>query len=190
MPWQYPVSGNIGPTGATGATGPTGATGTGATGATGATGSAGVTGSTGATGATGASGGAELAYVEFITPVTVSSATEAAGTAVVDSGTVSYANAPVIIEFFAPSVTPAATDFIIICLFDGATEIGRMASTQDLAASAVNFPVLMRRRLTPSAGNHQYNVTAFRSALNGSITAGNSGTGTFLPGYIRITAAT
>lgn len=187
MPWQYPVSGNIGPTGATGVTGPTGATGTGATGATGATGSAGVTG---ATGATGASGGAELAYVEYIGIVTVSSATEATGTAIVDSGTVSYANTPIIIEFFSPWIQPAATDFIIVCLFDGATEIGRIASCQDLAASVVNFPVLARRRLTPSAGNHQYNVTAFRNSLNGTVNAGAGGTGTYLPGYIRITAAT
>lgn len=190
------VAGVAGATGATGvagidgATGATGVTGgVGATGATGVTGGVGATGATGTAGATGATGAGitEIAYVELTTVVTVSGSSGSPND-VLDSGVISYAGTRICIEMQAHvAVGSSSGSFVIISLWDGSTDLGNMGTFGQPASAQSDFH--LRRFLTPSAGNHQYKIRAYKSGGNGSVSGGAGGTATGLPAYLRITDA-
>lgn len=133
-----------------------------------------------------ARGGSEIGYDQITSPVTVSSATEATGTTVITCAAHAFDGNPVMVEFFAPYVQPASGDFVQISLFEGATQIGRIAQT-DSGAAGTDFPSPGRLRFTPTAGSHTYTVTARRSGADGTIGAGPGGTGEYVPAFIRFT---
>lgn len=134
--------------------------------------------------------GYQLAYVEFTSPVTVNASSEATAVDVVSSGSVAYDGTPVLIQFFSPQVLIGTTDRVTVVLQDGATLLGTMGVTVfNTAAATMGNPMLLARKLTPSAASHTYKVTAFRTTNNGTINAGSAGTGTYVPGFIRVTKA-
>lgn len=140
----------------------------------------------------GGGGVTQIAYVEFTSNVTVSSTTEGTPTDVVDSPAHTYDGATLIcIEFFAPQANcTTASGAMLISLWDGAANLGRLGATQESAASGlVIYPLLLRRFLTPSAASHTYKIQAFcTAAAAGTIGAGSGGSGNNLPGYIRVTS--
>jgi hypothetical protein len=136
--------------------------------------------------------GRTLSHVSFTDLVTVSATAEGAANTVVTANALTFDGAtPVWIEFFAPSVDPGATlsSAIILVLYDGASSVGIFGVVQNDAANTLRAPVLLRRRLIPSAASHTYSIRAYRSASDGTITAGaGTGAGVALPGYISIVA--
>ena len=141
---------------------------------------------------TGGGGGiTQLSYVEFTAGVTVSSTTEATPTDVVDAAALTFNGSTLVcVEFYSPQVFPnAASNSLVINLWDGATNLGKIAVVQESAASGlVVVPVLVRRYLTPSAASHTFKIQAWMSAGTGTIQGGAGGAGNNLPGYIRVTS--
>jgi hypothetical protein len=135
----------------------------------------------------------ELAYVEFTASVTISATTEATANTIVTAAAVTFDGVtPVIIEFFAPYVSTAATAAaaVIVNLFDGASAIGALGNlTNPTGTGGLNAPMRLARRLTPSAAAHTYGFRAFAGGGNGGVGAGPGGSGAYMPGFIRIRRA-
>lgn len=132
----------------------------------------------------------EVDYEEFTSDVSVTATSEGTANSVVSASTLTYEAVPHLIEFFATGARPdngAAGRILHITLFDSTTVIGALAGVTTPAASNMNVPVYLARRLTPTAASHTYNIKAWASAGTGLIQAGSGGAGTKLPGFIRIT---
>jgi hypothetical protein len=128
--------------------------------------------------------GYELAYAEYTSSVTVSGANEGAATTVVTAGAVTGDGSTVMrIEFYCMAMQFTSTD-LSIYLFDGSTSLGLIGY---VAPTIGIIPVMMSRRLTPSAASHTYSVRASRNGSNSVFIAGAGGASTNMPGYIRIT---
>lgn len=139
------------------------------------------------------SGGAsELDYATFTSAVTVTATSEATANTVVTGAGVAYdGSTDVMIEFFSYAVQgPGSNGVISLVLYDGSSSIGTIAQiNQPTVAGAFITPVLVARRLTPSAATHTYSVRAFVNTGSGSVYAGSGGVGNAMPGFIRITKA-
>lgn len=135
----------------------------------------------------GAFPGQELAYGEFTSSVTSSATTEGGAIQVATSGAITYDGSPVVVEFFAPSVThTAAGTNVYFDLFDSGSALGFMSR---FGVPANGVPVYLRRRFTPSAISHTYKVNVFTDSGTASVNAGPGGASQLMPGFIRITRA-
>lgn len=133
--------------------------------------------------------GYEFHYKQITANVTVSSATEATGTTIITCDATTFDGGPVIAEFFAV-VAPdsAAGQDVLVSLFEGATQISRLAYSVNPAASGDTKSLVGKLRFTPTAASHTYTVTGIRlGGSNGTIIAGSGGTGGWPPAYIRFT---
>lgn len=153
-------------------------------------------GNTWATWATvGASGstspGYEIDYVQVTSATTnITHTTEGTADTLVTGSAVAYdGSTVVVIEFFAPGIvtTNTTSASVLLWLYDGSSSIGALGGVVTVANSALQVPVLCRRRLTPSAATHTYSVRGSTSAGTGVMDAGAGGTGVYVPAYIRIT---
>lgn len=154
---------------------------------------------TGVTGGTGTIG-YEIGYDQITSTVNVTSTNEAAGTAIISCAAHTFDGGPVLCEVFAPAAkSPAVagpgTNFMIVSLFEGATQIGRLwdLATNLTAPAGNQFSILSpmdgKLRFTPSAASHTYTVTAFVNSTTGTpqIVAGAGGTGAYAAAYCRFT---
>ena len=139
--------------------------------------------------------GYEFAYSQIVAPVNITDTVEATATALI-TASFTADGSPVVFDFFAPlivlPVAAAGTGTLILSIFEGATQIGRLAQfVNPGSAAAEQAAVRAAYRFTPSAGAHTYKVTAFVSTTTGtpSIQAASGGTGGYLPAFIRITKA-
>jgi hypothetical protein len=138
--------------------------------------------------------GYEVAFAQTTADVTVTATVEASADTLVTLGSVTYAAVPHIFEFFWSSFrvtgVPAA---VIICLFDGATEVNRLwQANQMFGTVGIQFPgCALRIRLTPTAAAHTYSVRAFRSGgTNAIFEASALGSATdFMPMQMRAVIA-
>lgn len=136
--------------------------------------------------------GHELDYTEFTSPVSVTGANEAGATTIVTAGAVTFDGSTVaIVEFYAPVATPesVAAKTLSLFLFDGSSGIGTIGQVTAVASQTHRVPVLVRRRLTPSAASHTYSIRGSVTTNPGTVTVGAGGTGNYMPGYIRIVKA-
>lgn len=137
--------------------------------------------------------GGELDYVQITSAVNPTATSEATANTVVTGSAIAYDGSTVVlIEFFTEgAITPAVNGaYMFIVLYDGSSSIGLWGYCQNLTgAASFAMPVLLQRRLTPSAGTHTYSVRAFCSSGTGSIAAGAGGAATNMPAFIRITKA-
>lgn len=145
-------------------------------------------------GGTGGTYTAQLSYVEFTAAVSVTGTTEAGSNNVVTSAAVTYdGSTPVMIDFFAPNVNApnAASGFIVLLLYEDATILGLLGILRQPGTTSANMTAAMylSRRITPASGSKAYSIKAYVSSGTGTITAGAGGTGTYLPGFIRISKA-
>lgn len=135
--------------------------------------------------------GTELNYSQIVSTVNVASTTEATGTTIISPGAITFDGAPVLVEFFSPIVKlPAvAASFVVVSLFEGATQIGELADMENAAAAVAGYSMTGRLRFTPTAGAHTYTVTAFATSTTGtpSVGAGPGGTGLLVPAFVRFT---
>lgn len=137
--------------------------------------------------------GFEIGYTQITAPVNIASTTEATGTTIISPGALTFDGTAVMCHFFAPYVkadTASAGDFVTICLFEGATEIGRLGSSLSvITANQTFFSMSLFLRFTPTAAAHTYTVTAFSTSTTGTpqVGAGAGGTGAYNPAFVRFT---
>jgi hypothetical protein len=132
----------------------------------------------------------EVNYTQFTADVSITATTDATAQTVVSSGAITYENVPHLIEFFSPWVIPDAGAIgrqLILNLYDGSTDLGRIGQVRTPAAQNSAFTCKLERRLTPTAASHTYIIKAWVSAGTGTVSAGAGGTATPLPGFIRVT---
>lgn len=136
--------------------------------------------------------GQEITYVEKTSNTTISGTTDAGATTVLSTSSVEYDGKPILIEFFAPRVTPNDADaaWIAVTLWEDSTDLGRIWFASTVAAmNGAPAGVHAARRRSPSKGAHTYTVKAFRAVGDGTVEAGPGGAGDFVPAFIRITRA-
>lgn len=130
--------------------------------------------------------GYEIGYDQITAPVTVSSATESAGTTVISCAAHTFDGAAVVLEIFAPNIVIGSADLVSFLVFEGATEIGRISDNRTATTSG-GGGTIGKYRFTPTAGSHTYTITAVRGTNNGTVSAGAGGTATYLPAFARFT---
>lgn len=136
--------------------------------------------------------GYEYDYAQITSNVTVTSTTEGSADTVVSSSAVAYdGSTTVFIEFYAPLVDPAtdaAGRALLLVLYDGASNLGRMGYAQNEVSGQHGYQTMYaKRRLTPSAATHTYHVKAFVTAGTGTVFAGDGAATHYMPAFIRIT---
>jgi hypothetical protein len=142
-------------------------------------------------GGSGGTQGTELGYDQITAPVNVASTTEATGTTIITCAAHAFDGAAVLATLYAPFMNTGTTagSSVVLCLFEGATQIARLVSVATPAAAQAFAPVCAQLRFTPTVGSHTYTVTAFTSNVTGTpaVGAGASGTGAYAPAFIRFT---
>ena len=131
-------------------------------------------------------------YVELAPgTVNVTATVEATPTSVVSGNPISLnGNTAIIIEFFAPFVQSGIAGQMIINIWDGATDIGRVAQIITPSSTfAVTVPLFARRKVTPTNGSHTFSIKAWQVSANGAIVSGAGGAAAYMPAYLRITRA-
>jgi hypothetical protein len=104
----------------------------------------------------------EIFYSQIVAAVNIAATTQAGANAVITPGNVNYDGKPIMLEFFSGNITTPAAVQLIINLWDGAVDLGFWGQFINPAAgSALAVPARLTRRLTPSAGVHNYNVRAW-----------------------------
>jgi hypothetical protein len=143
---------------------------------------------------TSSNSGEELAYNQITAAVAITTTAAAASNLVIEGTTRSYDGSPVIIEFFsdcvqAPNAVNAAT---FIQFLDGGTDLGLIGEVYNGTATAgVAAGAYGQRRITPTAGTHNYRIGGYMSGgANGWVFAGpGTGSGLHSPAFIRVTRA-
>lgn len=129
--------------------------------------------------------GTELAYAQFTANVTSPVVAEASAATVVTAPAVTFDGAtPVIIEFYAATTQVGSGGQLLLTLWRGSTDTGRIFQT-----SSQLVPAMARLRVIPPSGSQTYSVRAWATANPGLVSAGAGGAGQNMPGYIRITKA-
>lgn len=134
--------------------------------------------------------GEELAYNQITTPVTITTTNNAAQQTIVAGTTRTYDGNPIMIEFYSPRVDAPTNTQTLIHLCDGATNLGYFVLVLD-AAGTSGVVASARRRITPTAGSHNYNITGWAGAATGGYVGAGPGAalGDFSPAFIRVTRA-
>lgn len=134
----------------------------------------------------------EMDYVQFTSSVNITATVEASADTIVTANALAGDGSTIyVIEFFCPRVrVPAGNVNFNLWLFDGSTSQGFFGIlTGPDATNEMRVPTFLSRRLTPSNASHTYSVRATVGSGTGVADAGAGGSGTLLPGYIRIQRA-
>ncbi len=137
--------------------------------------------------------GHEIAYAQRTTNVTISGSIGAQTDLGLDSGTITYDGTPVLLEADLPQTAIAGdvstTNQFWLVLWDGATELGRLAGVFNGGPVEFDVPIFVSYRFTPAAGAHDYKLFAFRTNDNCVLACGDGAQGNRIPASIRITKA-
>jgi len=138
--------------------------------------------------------GQELGYAEGTagSPMSVTATTAATAQTVVTAPSVTFDGTPVMIEFFAPVISPAntpANSEMYLQLWDNTagTRIGYIGYISTPAANRDYKSITVRRRMTPASGARVYSIRAHVNTGTGQVYSGAGGQDTYMPAYIRIT---
>lgn len=141
----------------------------------------------------GSSGISELVYTEFTGNVSPTATTEgSANTIVTASAFTAAGSTSYWVEFFCPYARPdnaAAARNMSFWLFQDGSSIGKLGFIATPAANSMLNVIFMKRKVTPSAGSRTYSIRCSVSAGTGLVAAGAGGSGTDMPGFIRVTTA-
>ncbi len=134
--------------------------------------------------------GYELNYTEITSTVNVVATSESAGTTIISPGAIVFDGAPVLCQFFGYYNLPtaAAGNFLIVSLFESATQITRLGLAKTPSVTAQDAMTLFSQyRFTPTAASHTYTVTAFVASTTGTpaVSASAGGTGSGPPAFVR-----
>lgn len=143
-----------------------------------------------------ASSGSRLYYEEIQAAVTVTATSGGSGngTTIIAGASTAYTGVQVRIEFYAPfgSIQLTTAQNLLVMLQDGTTDLGIICNLQtDGDADATVAPFYGCDFITPSAGNHTYNIKAYKTSGSAvaSIGAGVRGSGQYVPAFILVTTA-
>lgn len=133
--------------------------------------------------------GEELAYNQITATTNVTGAGETGPNVIIEGTTRAYDGTPVLVEFFTPGTYMSATSQVVFNIWDGGTDLGRIAGVINSAGYLT--PVHGRRKLTPTAGSHNFRVVAWLpgGSGNGQVFAGPGGAAAYMPAFIRVTRA-
>jgi hypothetical protein len=147
-------------------------------------------GSLTATGGSSDLAGKDLDYVQITSNASITATSGATASSVISGSSVSYDGSTVVeVEFFCPIAEPPSGQSIYAVLYDGSTELGYIARATATAA-AQRFPMIGKRRLTPSNASHSYNIKGFVDAGTGTFFAGGGAAGQQVPAFMKITRVT
>ncbi len=143
--------------------------------------------------ATSSLSGYEFDYVERTTDLAISATTDATATAFITGNAVSYdGSTRVKIEIWIVAGDIAPAQAAVLNLYDGSTDLGRMALANNPLASGSQSnppPLYGVRFLTPSNASHTYTIKAWKTGGTCSLIARAGGTATYMPAWYRITKA-
>lgn len=132
----------------------------------------------------------DFGYDQIVASVNVTATTDATSNTIISCAAHVFDGGDVYVDFTCAQVVQAAGDgFVVVNLWEGATEIGDIVvmgqPTSMFAAQVGKF------RFTPSAGSHTYLIKAYKSSNSGTstITAGAGGVATIVPAFVRFTKA-
>jgi hypothetical protein len=130
----------------------------------------------------------ELTYVERTSDLSLSST---ANFDVVSSGSIAYTAEPIVVIFECAHFDCQGNSVNSILLYDGATVLGHLwrSNVTNTGGGSIGADsgVHCSRRLTPSAGSHEYKIVAQTDTPTATIQAGTGAAGTdFLPASIRV----
>jgi hypothetical protein len=131
-------------------------------------------------------------YTQITAPVSITDTAEATATALISPPAITFDGGLVNVDFFGVVQfdTAAAGDFCTVTLFEGATQIARLARALSAVTAAANVETVRGTfRFTPTAAAHTYKVCAFATSVTGTpqLLAGAAGTGGNPPAFIRFT---
>ena len=134
--------------------------------------------------------GFEINYTQITSNANVTDTAENTATALISPGALTFDGTAVLVEFFCGGVltdTAAVGDQLIISLFEGASQVTRLAVMNSLVTTQHREPIYATYRFTPTAAAHTYKVTAFTTSTTGTptISAGSGGTNGFPPAFVR-----
>ncbi len=130
-----------------------------------------------------------LAYQAFTSIVTLTSTTEATGTTVVTAPSFSANGSTLVcVEFFCCSVDQVSANSTVVSLFEGSTQLTRLAYLAGIGVGTGEVPVFARYFYTPTNASHTLVITGFCGSGTARCIAGSGGTAGFAPGYIRVTS--
>ena len=133
-------------------------------------------------------------YAETTSTTTVTATSAATAQTHLSGNAVTYdGSTVVVIEFFAYAISLDSDATMVINLYDGSTDLGRLGAWNSTASGTTTGTIVtavaVGRRLTPSAAAHTYSIRIWKTGGTGSIIAGAGGTDTVLPNWLRITRA-
>lgn len=130
--------------------------------------------------------GTELIYGQLTTNVSVTATSAASPTLIMSTGSRNYDGSPVLIDAFIGAAQAPSTGSLVFSLWDGASDLGYFG----IVGPPVSLQTMLRaaRRLTPSAGSHDFRMYGWLSAAGtGLITANTGGPSNWCPAFIRVT---
>ncbi len=137
--------------------------------------------------------GFEFGYDQITGTVSVASIDGLNPTTIISCAAHTFDGATVLCQVYCVAVgfdTAAVNDRVLISLWEGATELGRLIRVPTVETSAQALATYEGwLRFTPTAAAHTYTVAAFASSLTGgpSIQAGAGGVGNLVPSFVRFT---
>lgn len=127
----------------------------------------------------------ELDYVERTTNLAVAATSEATPDDVIVGNTITLDGSTRLrIEFWASAADSAAGQAVLCNLWDGTTDIGRIAQVSGAAAAMKG-----EAYVTPSAGTHTFKVRAWKTGGGATVYGGTGAASTYRPSFLRITRA-
>lgn len=132
--------------------------------------------------------GQELAYSQAVAPVNVTATTAATANLIVEGVSLTYDGSPVIVEFCCHVASAAGAGAqLVFALWDASTDLGLIGMLYAAAGAQLNAPVDVRRRITPTAGTHNYRIVGYATVGSGTAYAGPGGASQWSPMYVRVT---
>lgn len=138
--------------------------------------------------------GHEFDYAEGTSAVNISTNTRASATSILASNSVTYDGSTVVyVEFYCDVAYTAADTAevdITLYLWEDSSDLGIIADVRKPSSPSSTrggTPIMVRRKLTPSAGAHTYTIKA--TGTGGIISGGAGGSTAELPMYIRVVKA-
>jgi hypothetical protein len=135
--------------------------------------------------------GFEIGYDQITASVNITGTGSTTPNTIITSSSYTFDGSPVILSFYSSQVAlpTVSGDQVTIALWEGATDLGILATMRTESATQEYKPVFIQYRFTPTVGAHVYLVRAWATATTGtpSIGAGAGGVNTNVPAFTRFT---
>jgi hypothetical protein len=134
--------------------------------------------------------GYELAYNQATANVNLTNGSGAQHL-LIEGTTRSYDGSPILVDFYCGAFqSPAvAGGYAAVNLLDGATDLGYFGFMQASGAGSAVGTLRCARRITPTAGAHNYRIGGWVSTGTGVAYASTTGVSTWGPMFVRVTRA-